>query len=94
MSESAVKIKIPQIKTQEDLDTILKFLTNKQPQTIGEKLKYARIISNHTAKEICNNLNINNSLFSRYEKDKVKNINYDMLRKIALYCGLDENYFE
>ena len=94
MSESAIKIKIPQIKTSRGFRYYINFLTNKQPQTIGEKLKYARIISNHTAKEICNEPKYKSFSFSRYEKDKVKNINYDMLRKIALYCGLDENYFE
>lgn len=75
-----------------DTKTYVDALIDRKPLTIGEKIKRARFISGQTARQLCEKLNISTSTLSRYEKDKVKNVDNDLLKRIYECCGINYDH--
>lgn len=80
---------MPDIKLMNDTKTYVDSLIGQEPLTIGEKIKRARFISGQTARQLCEKLNISTSTLSRYEKDKVKNVDAELLKRIDECCGIE-----
>lgn len=81
---------MPDIKLMNDTKTYVDSLIGQEPLTIGEKIKRARFISGQTARQLCEKLNISSYLLSRYENDKVKNVDAELLKRINECCGIEE----
>jgi transcriptional regulator with XRE-family HTH domain len=73
---------------------LLDMLLGKSGSTVGEKIKSARFMSGLTAIDLSKQLGIHNTTLSRYEQNKiqVRNMDVPMLKRLAILCGMDENY--
>lgn len=60
---------------------------------MGEKLKIERLNLNLSIKEVSEMINIAESTISKYEMGKVKNIDFETLKKLSNFYQKDYSYF-
>ena len=64
----------------------------RKPRTMGSRLKELREGKELTKTELCKLTGLWQNVYSRYENDKIKYVDVDMIDKLALFLGTTREY--
>jgi len=93
-ADLVLNLSLQSCKLHKNSLSLLNGSDNIETLPVHQRILYARLTAGLSAVELSRILGITTSKMSRLELGQAKRIDVDLLKKIAIACGQDENFFK